>query len=161
MVSRFRIFAIIAIVILFSGNVIANSEPEQKDIDSFLNGLDGGDRTLYEDKLVKNQPADRFVENVELQILNKITGKSFRIKTKVGKSSIFERLEILPLKCWKSYPEENPENKLLLKVYETNSKSEKKKVIFYGWIFSSSPSISGLEHSLYDLKLEDCHNDRV
>ena len=90
-------------------------------------------------------------------LINKITGKTSVIEAKIGDTIQFEQLEILFLKCWKSYPEENTENKLLLKIFE--NKDGKKNLIFYGWFFSSSPSISGLEHSLYDLKLLTCEKD--
>ncbi len=106
--------------------------------------------------LVKDQPNDRFVENVELQFLDKITGKTSNFETKIGSILKFERLEVIPLLCWKSYPEESPENKLLVKIYEIKGKS--KKLLLYGWIFSSSPSVSGLEHQFYDVVLKNCFN---
>ena len=77
-------------------------------------------------------------------------------KTKIGKVLKFERLIVKPILCWKSYPEENPENKLLVKIYEVRGKN--KKLLFYGWIFSSTPSISGLEHQFYDVVLKNCFN---
>jgi hypothetical protein len=123
----------------------------------FIRSLENEPRNQSNDKLlVGNQPSERFTNNVELQLLNKITGKIYKIKAKIDKPVIFERLEIVPLKCWKSFPEENPENKLLLKIFETKQHDIKKKLIFYGWIFSSTPSVSGLEHSLYDVELKDC-----
>jgi hypothetical protein len=144
------------IIIAFSCNVFAG--PGQDNVDGFLKMLEDNSSVLREDKFIRNQPANRFVKNVKLQGLNKVTGRTFEMESEVGKSINFERLEIVPIKCWKSYPEENIENKLLLKVFEIEAKSEKKKMIFYGWIFSSSPSVSGLEHPLYDIKLEDCYN---
>ncbi|MDR2777636.1 MAG: DUF2155 domain-containing protein [Rickettsiales bacterium] len=107
-------------------------------------------------RLIKNQPRERFVTSVELQVLDKVTGKASKIEAKVGDKITFERLEILLLKCWKSFPEESPENKLLLKIFELNHHSGKSRRIFYGWIFSSTPSVSGLEHPLYDVKLRNC-----
>ncbi len=97
----------------------------------------------------------RFADYVILRALDKITGKTFELKAKTNESVVFERLEILPLKCWKSYPEELPENKLLLKLFEKR-KGRDKDLLFYGWIFSSTPGISGLEHPTYDITLKDC-----
>lgn len=108
----------------------------------------------FEKNLIKNQPKDRFVNKIKLQILDKITGKTSQVDVEIKTKVIFEKLEIIPILCWKSYPEESPESKLLLKIYEKKSKT--KKLIFFGWIFLSSPSISGLEHSLYDVTLIDC-----
>lgn len=125
---------------------------------SFLKILENSDKDIIESNLIENQPADRFVEKVKLSVLNKITGKTSIINAKIGETINFELLNIQLLKCWKSYPEENKENKLLLKVYENDLKNNK-KIIFYGWFFSSAPSISGIEHPLYDLKLIDCEKE--
>ncbi len=138
---------------------IAFSNENSNSVEDLLYNLEEEKESiLYNDKLVKNQPKDRFVNSVKLQGLNKITGKTFEIETGIDEIIKFERLDIIPLKCWKSYPEEAPENKLLLKIYENNVKDNSRKLIFFGWIFSSSPSISGLEHPFYDIKLEDCYN---
>ena len=132
---------------VFSNNSNNNTNNDNKDIDIVKPQVSN---------LIKDQPNDRFVENVELQFLDKITGKTSNFETKVGSILKFERLEVLPILCWKSYPEENPENKLLVKIYEIKGKN--KKLLFYGWIFSSSPSISGLEHQFYDVVLKNCSN---
>ena len=100
---------------------------------------------------------NRFVNTAKVRFLDKLTARSFTSNIKIGKQVKFEKLIVLPLKCWKSYPEETPENKLLLKVFEID-KSGQRKQIFYGWIFSSTPGISGIKHSMYDITLEDCNN---
>jgi hypothetical protein len=33
------------------------------------------------------------------------------------------------------------------------------KALFSGWMFASSPAISGLEHPVYDVTLLSCHKD--
>ena len=137
----------IIIVLLFSyNNLLAKS------VDTIIQELDTS--IVNTNNLIKNQPENRFVDLVKMRGLNKITGKTSIIEAQIGDTIQFEQLEILLLKCWKSYPEENTENKLLLKIFE--NKNNKKNLIFYGWFFSSSPSISGLEHPLYDLKLLNC-----
>lgn len=109
-------------------------------------------------KKIKNTDSRRFVNTAKLMVLNKITGRTSEIDVEIDKSIMFENIEILPIVCWKSYPEENPENKLLLKVYELEKGKKNKKLLFFGWIFSSSYSISGLEHPMYDINLKDCKN---
>lgn len=138
----------IFLVLFFILNIIniLTSDSFSKDLENY-----------FEKNLVKNQPKDRFVNKIKMQILDKITGKTSQVDVKIKTKVDFEKLEIIPILCWKSYPEESPENKLLLKIYEKQSKT--KKLIFYGWIFSSSPSISGLEHPLYDVTLKDCFNE--
>lgn len=90
-----------------------------------------------------------------LQALNKITAKSYKYEVRIGDKIEFERLIIEPLFCWKSSPENIPENKVLLKVVE-NRLNNTKDQIFYGWMFSSSPSISSMEHPMYDISVVDC-----
>ena len=137
---------IVIILLVFCNNLLAKS------VDTIIQELDTS--IVNANNLIKNQPENRFADLVKMRGLNKITGKTSIIEAQIGDTIQFEQLEILLLKCWKSYPEENTENKLLLKIFE--NRDNKKSLIFYGWFFSSSPSISGLEHPLYDLKLLNC-----
>jgi len=115
-----------------------------------------------------------------LQGLNKVTGKTSDLKIKVGEEMNFGKLTIKVEKCWRAPLDQRPENKILLKIEEdvsskdsenkifsetVNEESEEKnqedgskKTIFYGWMFSSSPSISGLEHPIYDITAIECKN---
>lgn len=149
------IFCVVFGIRVFANNNANNNKDNNFDINEEHKKNNENIEKVMSD-LVKDQPSDRFVDNVELQFLDKITGKTSSIKTKIGKVLEFERLLVEPILCWKSYPEENPENKLLVKIYEVRGKN--KKLLFYGWIFSSAPSISGLEHQFYDLVLKNCFN---
>ena len=55
----------------------------------------------------------------------------------------------------KKPPEEIPENFVLLKIYDS-SDEEKVELIYQGWMISSSPSTTPLEHPIYDVWLQDC-----
>lgn len=92
---------------------------------------------------------------VVLQALNKITAKSYRYEVAIGDSIEFERLIVEPLFCWKSLPSDIPENKVLMRITE-NKLDKTKNNIFYGWMFSSSPSVSSMEHPMYDITVVDC-----
>ncbi|MES2676866.1 MAG: DUF2155 domain-containing protein [Pseudomonadota bacterium] len=92
-----------------------------------------------------------------LQGLNKVTAKTLELRVKVGGQIEFGKLIIKAKKCWKSPADQRPENKILLEVEELNADGTKKP-IFYGWMFSSSPSISGLEHPIYDITAIECKN---
>ena len=41
---------------------------------------------------------------------------------------------------------------------EKSGSKEQMKKVFYGWMFASSPSISGLENPIYDLVATGCKN---
>ncbi len=89
-----------------------------------------------------------------LQGLNKSTAKVSILELKVGQEIQFGNISIIAHKCWKAPLDQRPENKILLEVSE--KKAEGKKRIFYGWMMSSSPSISGMEHPIYDVIAMDC-----
>lgn len=94
---------------------------------------------------------------ITIQALNKITAKSYKYDVRVGDTIEFERLKITPLFCWTAAPDEVPENKALIKVFEKKIDKKEEK-IFYGWMFSSSPGLSSLEHPMYDITLVECKN---
>ncbi|MBL6621067.1 MAG: DUF2155 domain-containing protein [Rickettsiales bacterium] len=93
-----------------------------------------------------------FAEYANIQILNKIDGFNYKFRTKIGGKLKYRNLEIITRNCLKSSAESSPENMLLLEVNEISSK----KNIFNGWMFSSSPSINSLDHSIYDLRVVNC-----
>lgn len=110
----------------------------------------------------KNEDSARFLSFSTIQILNKTTAKNSILKVKTGEEVIFEKLKITAYKCWQASLDQRPESKILLEVSEkkpaTNDRTEIEKRIFYGWIFASSPSISGLQHPVYDIVALGCKN---
>lgn len=111
-----------------------------------------GEKPLLKVKDIKNINKANIVI---IEGLNKITAKSYKYTVKVGETINFERLTIQPLVCWKSSPDQVSENKVLLKVVETSVSGDKRE-IFYGWMFSSSPSAYSMEHPMYDIRIVDC-----
>ncbi len=99
-----------------------------------------------------------FVNKAVLQGLNKITAKTQKLEILVNNEIHFGKLSILLHKCWKAPLHEAPENKMLIEVFDMSGNKGEKKRIFFGWIFSSSPSISGIEHPIYDLTAIKCIN---
>lgn len=90
-----------------------------------------------------------------LQGLNKVTGHTSRLESPVGVTARFGTLEIIARRCWKSAPEERPENAALLEISELKA-GEPPERVFLGWMFSSSPGLSGLEHAVYDITVLSC-----
>jgi len=93
--------------------------------------------------------------SVVLQGLNKVTGHTSKIEGPIGATQRFGNLEIIPRRCWKSSPEDRPEDAVLLEIRELQIGEESKR-IFLGWMFSSSPGLSGLEHPVYDVSVLSC-----
>lgn len=106
------------------------------------------------------EPA-HFSNMAQLQILNKTTAKTSIVEIKVGNKSSFGSLDITVHKCWEAPLDQRPESKILIDVEEIKvdeNKKEQSDQIFYGWLFASSPSISGLEHPIYDIVAIGCKN---
>jgi hypothetical protein len=96
---------------------------------------------------------------VILQGINKITARASSLTVKVGESINFGNLEIFAKQCWKAPPNEEPDNKVLLQIMEQKP-GENKEQVFYGWMFSSSPAMSALEHPVYDITVINCEKTK-
>ena len=90
-----------------------------------------------------------------MQGLDKITARVSRFEVPVGKTANFFTLSIAVRDCEKSAPEDRPENAAFIEIYE-NRPGEQRLRLFSGWMFSSSPALSALEHPVYDLNLLEC-----
>ncbi|MBU6338829.1 MAG: DUF2155 domain-containing protein [Rickettsiales bacterium] len=103
-----------------------------------------------------------FYSTAVVQALNKVTAKTSILEMKIGNKVDFGKITIVARKCWKSTSDKKPESKILLEVFDNGSgnddkeKSKNSKRIFYGWMISSSPSISDLEHPIYDITAITC-----
>lgn len=120
--------------------------------------------------MVQNNKAIAFnwieSQTAELQLLNKITARISTKSVPVGGGTEFGTLELRVHYCAYRPPEEPPENVAFIMIFD-NGYAEKKpkkaqkaqKALFSGWMFASSPAISGLEHPVYDVTLLSCHKD--
>lgn len=95
-----------------------------------------------------------------MQGLDKITARVSRFEAPVGKAVTFGTLSILVRDCQKSAPEERPENAAFIEIGETKP-GEGKVQLFSGWMFSSSPALSALDHPVYDVNLLECKAARA
>jgi hypothetical protein len=92
---------------------------------------------------------------VVLQGLDKVAAKVSQIEAPVGSSVTFGTLSILVRDCETAPPDASPDNAAFVQIYETPP-GEKTKRLYSGWMFSSSPALSGLEHAVYDVTLLSC-----
>jgi hypothetical protein len=90
-----------------------------------------------------------------LQGLDKIAGRVSRFDAPVDKPVTFGTLSIVVRDCEKSAPEARPESAAFLQIYESRPGEERVRR-FSGWMFSSSPALSALEHPVYDINLLEC-----
>ncbi|MBT06390.1 MAG: hypothetical protein CMM32_05675 [Rhodospirillaceae bacterium] len=91
-----------------------------------------------------------------LEGLNKTTGRVLQLEAGMGATIVWGPLQIRPSRCIKAPPEQLPENAAFLEVWDTSHPS-KTGLLFRGWMFSSSPSLSSIEHPVYDIIVLDCY----
>ena len=94
---------------------------------------------------------------VELQILDKITTKVKSVEIGINENLKLGSLLIEIYACYKRPPEEIPEDFVLLKIYD--ELSEDFTLIYQGWMISSSPAATPLEHPIYDIWIKNCKID--
>jgi hypothetical protein len=90
---------------------------------------------------------------VVLQALDKVTARVQPLEAPIGVETQFGGLLITPRACLVSTPTEAPESAAFLEIREVESGDE---LLFSGWMFASSPGLSALEHSVYDIWVLQC-----
>lgn len=90
-----------------------------------------------------------------LQVLDKITGNMSTIVAKIDEIIKFGTIRIRLKYCQKNAPEDVPESKAFVEVWEEKL-GESQTILFSNWMFSSSPSLSTLEHPVYGLWVKEC-----
>lgn len=90
-----------------------------------------------------------------LRGLDKVTGRISTFTIDVGDVGTFGKTFIIPEACYTRPPEETPENAAFLYVYEPSVKGENIE-LFKGWMFASNPSLSSMEHPVYDVWVLRC-----
>jgi hypothetical protein len=96
-----------------------------------------------------------YYTSARVNAINKITAKSRQITIQLGKPAYFDNAEITLHKCWKSPGRPTPINQILVTVTE-NKFDEDPKQIFQGWLISSQPALSTLEHPVYEVIAAEC-----
>ena len=103
---------------------------------------------------------------VTLQVLDKVTARTNTLRVPLGRDIRFGTLSVRVETCWRSLPLEVPESVAWLKVDEhppgfgsdlSRRRTTSEGVsVFRGWLYASSPSVSSVEHPVYDIVLLSC-----
>jgi len=94
-------------------------------------------------------------KKVSVRILDKITADTKTFDLEIGKTVAYGNLRIRPMTCKKKPPIEEPESASFLQIWEKMHEGSDEWV-FSGWMFASSPSLSAMEHPVYDVWVIDC-----
>ena len=92
------------------------------------------------------------VDFVIISILNKITANVLKVKLHLKENYFHDELRIYPIYCKINDPDERPEVSVYLNIYDKKNNDK----LFAGWMLKTLPSVSSLEHPLYDIWINDC-----
>lgn len=101
------------------------------------------------------QAAELPMQTAVLRGVDKITGRVSTMYATVGEEITFGHLIIGVEKCFTRSPEETPENSAFLNIAEKKTDGSIADV-FTGWMFSSNPALSAMEHAGYDVWVIGC-----
>lgn len=86
--------------------------------------------------------------SVNVQVLDKISGKVFRSKLNIDQPARFGTVTVTLEKAFVNSPDDMDE------VYAYIEIEENRNVIFRDWLFASSPSVNLFTHPVYDVRVE-------
>lgn len=95
------------------------------------------------------------MNTVQMQAMDKITGRVSVIEAPVNSEIRFGSFSIVVRACKTRPPEETPENYAFVDVVD-NYNGENPVNIFKGWMLASSPALNAVEHPIYDVWLLQC-----
>ena len=99
-----------------------------------------------------------FADNLaEIRAIDRTTGRSFKLKIPIDTEVTFSNLVLNIKYCYKNPIDKEIENFAYLTVKDKLLNN----IIFQGWMFSSSPSLSSLEHPINDIWLLNCINKKT
>jgi len=98
---------------------------------------------------------------IVLRALDKVTATTQDYTVPVGDTLKYGSLSIDAVHCEKRPPEELPETFAFLKIRDAKldgegRETDEAEVVFSGWMFGSRPTLSALDHGVYDVWVIGC-----
>lgn len=96
---------------------------------------------------------------VVLRTVDKLSARTHTFDIPVDKTVKFGNSLFIKVRaCRKSSPLDLPESAAFLQIWERKPSEPKSHWLFSGWMFASSPSLSRLDHAVYDVWVIECKN---
>ena len=96
---------------------------------------------------------------VVLRTVDKLSARTHTFDIPVDKTVKFGNSLFIKVRaCRKSSPLDLPESAAFLQIWERKPAEPKSRWLFSGWMFASSPSLSRLDHAVYDVWVIECRN---
>jgi hypothetical protein len=89
-----------------------------------------------------------------LQLLDKVDAQSTTLTITAGQSAQFGPLTIAVRACDLSTPDEKPDATAFLDITDSHPDAPG----FHGWMLKSDPSVSMLQHPIYDVRVLGCRS---
>lgn len=93
-------------------------------------------------------------QGASLRGLDKVTGQTQDFNLAAGQSVEFGRLELRLAEC--RYPAANPSSDAFAELTVTDKRAN--STVFSGWMIASSPALSAMDDSRYDVWVISCNN---
>ncbi|MBL8641785.1 MAG: DUF2155 domain-containing protein [Alphaproteobacteria bacterium] len=94
--------------------------------------------------------------SIKLRSLDKITARTLTFDAQVGSTIKFGDIFIKIQSCRKPPAIEKNESSAFLQIWQVDRISKESRWVFSGWMFSSSPALSSMDHPVYDVWVIDC-----
>jgi hypothetical protein len=104
--------------------------------------------------------APAYAQRAVVRGLDKVTGHASDYTLTIVRATRIGSLEVVARTCSKNAPEETPEVRIFVDVFERPparaGEESERRALWSGWLFASSPSLSALDHPYYDIWAIDC-----
>ena len=91
----------------------------------------------------------------QLRVLDRVTAIVEVVSVRAGESITYGPLTIMVRKCRTGDDPLAPDSIVFLEIEDTDARGTVSRV-FSGWMFAQSPSLSAMEHPVYDVWVESC-----
>lgn len=106
--------------------------------------------------------APRKMENtsiVVMRTIDKLSARTHTFEIPVDKTVKFgNSLFIKVRSCKRASPLDRPESAAFMQIWERKPSEKDSTWIFSGWMFASNPSLSAMDHPVYDVWVMECKN---
>lgn len=99
------------------------------------------------------------MSTVVMRTVDKLSARTHTFDIPVGKTVKFGKSLFIKVQaCRKSSPLDRPESAAFMQIWERKPTEEKSQWVFSGWMFASNPSVSAMDHPVYDVWVIECKN---
>ena len=157
---------IVTILFLVSFNLFVFADEKKFKLDEIQPSFDLEESTeknsekqnfIFNKPQTKNFSSNKSFSKLNFILLDKITAKKKIFSSKVKEVKLIETLEILSNSCKLIERQNIREFAAYIQIKDTNQLGQDKVFVYNGWIFSRTRGNYTVEHSLYDIWLDNCN----